>query len=228
MLQRAPRAGLRAGGGRVRVLWSRARRLHHRRRARLEGLRLRAAGVPRAGGSAVQRDEPRQGALHLDRVAEQGRVREADPAQVPGTDLSPPEVAAPHPDLQERGAVPRAGPYGDQHDGLEDGPPAPRARERRGPVPQGLSEEPRAGPVHRRGRRGDPVRGVPTVQRPADPRRDRGEDARGPEVNRPHVPDAGAGAGPEVAPPEPPGLHREVLQPPEPGHGGPEEGEGHP
>src|SRR5947209_19682443 len=93
-------------------------------------------------------------------------------------------MAAPHPDVQERGTFPRAGPHGDQHDGLEDGFAAARARECRGPVSTGVDEEPRPGTLDRRGSRGDTVRLVPAVRRAADPRRNRLEVELGPQVDR--------------------------------------------
>src|SRR5205823_13370824 len=114
-------------------------------------LRLGATGVAGARRPSEHHHGARQGSLDLDRMAEQGCLRTADPAQVAGPNLPAEEVAAPDPDVEERGAVPRAGPDGDQHDGLEDGPPAPRAGERRGPVPTGVDEEPRPRTLDRRG-----------------------------------------------------------------------------
>src|SRR5467141_1269758 len=138
----------------------------------MAGLRLGAAGVPGAGRSAEHDHGPRQGPFHLDRLAEQGRLRAADSAQVAGPDLPPPKVAAPDPDVEERGAIPGPGADGDQHDGLQDGPSAACEGERRGPVSAGLDEEPGPRPFHRRGRRRDPVCVVPAMRRSADARRD--------------------------------------------------------
>src|SRR5439155_98210 len=129
--------GLFARRDRLRGLWTRAGRHDHRRRSGVAGLRLRAARVSGAGRAAEHDHGPRQRPVDVDRLAEQGRVRPADPAQVAGPDLPPTEVAAPDPHVEERRAVPRPGPDGDQHDGLQDGAPAACPRERRGPVPPG-------------------------------------------------------------------------------------------
>src|SRR2546428_3360185 len=99
----------------------------------------------------------------MDRGAEQGPGRPADPAQVPGTDLAPPEMAAPNPDLEKRGAVPGARPNRDQHDGLADGPPPPRPGARGGPLPQGLPEDPPSRSLDPRGRGRRPVRPAPAM-----------------------------------------------------------------
>src|SRR5436309_6890934 len=121
----------------------------------MAGLRLGAAGVAGAGRAAEHDHGPRQGPFDLHRLAQQGRLWPPDSPQVAGPDLSTAEVAAPHPNVEERGALPRPGPHRDQHDGLEDGLAPPRAGERRGPVPAGVDQEPRPGTVDRRGRRRD-------------------------------------------------------------------------
>src|SRR5438046_1805195 len=113
--------GLFARRDRLRGLRTRAGRHDHRRRSGVAGLRFGAEGIPRAGRAAEHDHGPRQGPVDVDRLAEQGRLRSTDPAQVAGPDLPPAEVAAPDPHIEERREVARPGPDGDQKDDLASG-----------------------------------------------------------------------------------------------------------
>src|SRR2546430_6698106 len=161
-------------------------------------------------------------------MAEQGRVWTADHPQVGGPNLPAAEVAAPNPDLEEWGAVPRPGFDGNYHDGFEDGAAPPRARECRRPLSARLDEEPRPRSIDRRSRRRDFVRLLPAIRRPEDPGRNRLEVERRPQVDRTDIPDAGARTRTQTPPAEPAGLHRAILQPTRARHGRPTESEGDP
>src|SRR5437588_346388 len=81
----------------------------------------------------------------------------------------------------------------DVEQGERDGFAAKRPRDRRDGLPEGREQEPDPRSLDRRRGRGVPLCRVPSVQRPADPRRDRELVPRRAQGNRPDVPlhDAG-------------------------------------
>src|SRR6184192_1194004 len=118
-------------------------------KVRSGGPSTRSSGSPGSGPVRRARSWPTTRAFPPRSAGGTRTPTGADSAQVAGPDLPPPKVAAPDPDVEERGAIPGPGADGDQHDGLQDGPSPAREGERRGPVSPRLDEEPGPRPFHR-------------------------------------------------------------------------------
>src|SRR2546422_10000018 len=108
----------------------------------MAGVRRRAGREAGPHGRADDVHDPRQGALHDDRVEEQGLIRKVDPDAEPRTALSAAEVAAADPREQRDGAEPRLRAERARPDGERDGPPSERAGGRRDGLPEGGEPEP--------------------------------------------------------------------------------------